>query len=67
MRLNGIYQDRLRSDELVRNLFNLAIGLLTTLRAQRLKRFLEDRNLLKLRSLDSSSPFFLSDNSLWGQ
>ena len=22
---------------------------------------------LKLRSLDSSSPFFLSDNSIWGQ
>ena len=28
---------------------------------------LEDRNLLKLRSLDSSCPFFLSDNSIWGQ
>ena len=27
---------------------------------------LEDRNLLKLRSLDSSCPFFLSDNSIWG-
>ena len=25
---------------------------------------LEDRNLLKLRSLDSSFPFFLSDNSI---
>ena len=29
--------------------------------------FLEDRNLLKLRSLDSLIPFFLSDNSSWGQ
>ena len=29
--------------------------------------FLEDRNLLKLRSLGSSCPFFLSDNSIWGQ
>ena len=29
--------------------------------------YLEDRNLLKLRSLDSSCPFFLSDNSIWGQ
>ena len=28
---------------------------------------LEDRNLLKLRSLDSSFPFFLSDNSIWEQ
>ena len=28
---------------------------------------LEDRNLLKLSSLDSSRPFFLSDNSIWGQ
>ena len=28
---------------------------------------LEDPNLLKLRSLDSSWPFFLSDNSIWGQ
>ena len=28
---------------------------------------LEDRNVLKLRSLDSSCPFFLSDNSIWGQ
>ena len=28
---------------------------------------LEDRNLLKLRSLDSSCPFCLSDNSIWGQ
>ena len=28
---------------------------------------LEDRNLLKLRSLDSLSPFFLSHNSIWGQ
>ena len=28
---------------------------------------LEDRNLLKLRSLDSSCPFFLSGNSIWGQ
>ena len=28
---------------------------------------LDDRNLLKLRSLDSSFPFFLSDNSIWGQ
>ena len=28
---------------------------------------LEDRDLLKFRSLDSSCPFFLSDNSLWGQ
>ena len=27
----------------------------------------EDRNLLKLRSLDSSCPVFLSDNSIWGQ
>ena len=27
---------------------------------------LEDRNLLKLRSLDSSCPFSLSDNSIWG-
>ena len=27
---------------------------------------LEDRNLLKLRSLDPSCPFFLSDNSIWG-
>ena len=30
-------------------------------------RRLEDRNLLKLRSPDSSCPFFLSDNSIWGQ
>ena len=29
--------------------------------------FLEDPNLLKLRSLDSSSPFFLSDTSIWGE
>ena len=29
--------------------------------------FLEDRNLLKLRSLHSSCPFFLSENSIWGQ
>ena len=28
---------------------------------------LEDRNLLKLRSLDSSCPFFLRHNSIWGQ
>ena len=28
---------------------------------------LEDRNLLKLRSLDSSFPFFISDNSIWEQ
>ena len=28
---------------------------------------LEGRNLLKLRSLDSSCPFFLSDNSIWAQ
>ena len=28
---------------------------------------IEDRNLLKLRSLDPSCPFFLSDNSIWGQ
>ena len=33
----------------------------------RSRSFLEDRNLLKLRSLDSSCPFFLSDNSIWGQ
>ena len=29
--------------------------------------FLEDRNLLKLRYLDSSGPFFLSDHSIWEQ
>ena len=29
--------------------------------------FLEDRNLLKLRSLDPSCPCFLSDNNIWGQ
>ena len=29
--------------------------------------FLEDRNLLKLRRLDSSCPFFLSDNSILGR
>ena len=29
--------------------------------------FLEDRNLLKLRSLDPSCPFFPSDNRIWGQ
>ena len=34
---------------------------------QRLLEDLEDRNLLKLRSLDSSCPFFLSDTSIWGQ
>ena len=28
---------------------------------------LENLNLLKLRSLDPSCPFFLSDNSIWGQ
>ena len=28
---------------------------------------LEDLSLLKLRSLDPSCPFFLSDNSIWGQ
>ena len=28
---------------------------------------LEDRNLVKLRSLDPSCPFCLSDNSIWGQ
>ena len=28
---------------------------------------LEDLNLLKLGSLNSSCPFFLSDNSIWGQ
>ena len=27
---------------------------------------LEDRNLLKLRSLDSSGPFCLGDTSIWG-
>ena len=27
---------------------------------------LEDPNLLKLRSLDSSCPFVLSDHSIWG-
>ena len=31
------------------------------------KRNLEDRNLLKLRSLDSSCPFLLSGNRIWGQ
>ena len=30
-------------------------------------KFLEDPNLLKLRSLDSSCPFFLSDTSIWGE
>ena len=30
-------------------------------------RGLEDRNLLKLRSLDSSCPFFVSNKSIWGQ
>ena len=29
--------------------------------------YLEDRNLLKLRSLDSSCPFLLSDSSIWGE
>ena len=29
--------------------------------------FLEDPNLLKLRSLDSSCPFVLNDTSIWGQ
>ena len=29
--------------------------------------FLEDRSLLKLRRLDSSCSFFLSENSIWGQ
>ena len=29
--------------------------------------FLDDPNLLKIRSLDSSCPFFLSDSSAWGQ
>ena len=28
---------------------------------------LEDPNILKLRSLDSSCPFYLSDNSISGQ
>ena len=28
---------------------------------------IEDPNLLKLRSLDSSSPFFLGDTSIWGE
>ena len=28
---------------------------------------LEDPNLLKLKSLDSSCPFFLGDNRIWGQ
>ena len=28
---------------------------------------LEDPNLLKLMSLDSSCPFFLSENSIWGR
>ena len=28
---------------------------------------LEDRNLLKLRKMDPSCPFFLSENSIWGQ
>ena len=31
------------------------------------QKFLEDPNLPKLRSLDSSCLFFLSDNSFWGQ
>ena len=31
------------------------------------KKFLEDRNPLKLRSLDSSCPCFQSDNNIWGQ
>ena len=30
-------------------------------------RLLEDRNLHKLRSLDYSCPFFLSDDRIWGQ
>ena len=29
--------------------------------------YLEDRNLLRLRSLDPSCPLFLGDNSIWGQ
>ena len=29
--------------------------------------YLEDRNLLKFRSLDSSCPFSLTDNSEWGR
>ena len=37
------------------------------LEEQPARSFLEDPNLLKLRSLDCSSPFFLSDNSIWGQ
>ena len=32
-----------------------------------MRQILEDRNLLKLRSLGSSCPFFLSDDSIWGQ
>ena len=28
---------------------------------------IEDRNLLKLTNLDSSWPFLLSDNRIWGQ
>ena len=34
---------------------------------ERRPKFLEDRNLLKLRSLDSSCPFFLSDTRNRGQ
>ena len=29
--------------------------------------YLEDRNLLKLRRLGSFTPFFPSDNSIWGE
>ena len=38
-----------------------------TLHITHLQENLEDPNLLKLRSLDSFCPFFLSDNSIWGQ
>ena len=31
------------------------------------KSLIQDRNLLKLRSLGSSCPFFLGDNGNWGQ
>ena len=44
-----------------------SISVFSGSRRLRIRTFhcLKDPNVLKLRSLDSSCPFFLSDNSIW--
>ena len=49
------------------SVLELGHSILCMLRRETLRAYLEDRNLLKLRSLDSSRPFFVSDNNIWGQ